>query len=170
MKWRRIAIGSDHAGIGMKEELKKLLRELEYEFEDLGAYDENPSDYPIYGKKVGEAVASGRFDAGIVICGSGIGMSIVTNKVPGVRAAACYSTDMARVARTHNDSNVLVLGARITAIDLARDIVRTWLETEFSGAERHIRRINQIKRMEIEYIGRGSGVQGQPLDRCKQGG
>jgi len=151
MRWRKIAIGSDHTGIQMKEEIKRFLRELGYEVEDLGAYDENPSDYPIYGRKVGEAVALGRFDAGIVICGTGIGISIVANKVPGIRAASCYSTDMARVARTHNDSNVLALGARITAVYLARDIVKTWLETEFSGAERHIRRINEIREMEIEY-------------------
>jgi len=151
MRWRKIAIGSDHTGIQMKEEIKRFLRELGYEVEDLGAYDENPSDYPIYGRKVGEAVALGRFDAGIVICGTGIGISIVANKVPGIRAAACYSTDMARVARTHNDSNVLALGARITAVYLARDIVKTWLETEFSGAERHVRRLNEIREMEIEY-------------------
>ncbi|RKY02317.1 ribose 5-phosphate isomerase B [Candidatus Poribacteria bacterium] len=155
----RIAIGSDHTGVEMKERIKEMLRRMGYECEDFGAFDAQPSDYPVFAKKVGEAVASGRCDRGILICGSGIGMSIAANKIPGIRAAACYSTYMARVSRTHNDSNVLVLGARITAVDLALEIVKTWLETEFSGAERHVRRLGLISRMEAEYLkGGGQGV------------
>jgi ribose 5-phosphate isomerase B len=148
----RIAIGGDHAGFEMKEELKKFLSEMGYEYKDFGTHSSESTDYPVYGRAVGEAVASGECDKGIVICGTGIGISIAANKVPGVRAGACYNTDMARISREHNDTNVLALGARITAIPFAMDIVRVWLETEFSQGERHIRRIKEIT--EIENVKR----------------
>lgn len=142
----KIAIGSDHAGFDLKENLKKLLKERGHECHDLGAETFDPQDdYSVYGRKVAEAVASGEYDRGIIVCGTGIGISISANKVPGVRAAACYSTDMARVSRTHNDANVLALGSRIVAKELALDIATTWLETPFSGDERHVRRIRQIE-------------------------
>ena len=144
----RIAIGSDHAGFEMKEELKKFLSETGYEYKDFGTNSSESTDYPIYGRAVAEAVAAGECDRGIIICGTGIGISIAANKVPGVRAGACYNTDMARIVREHNDTNVLALGARITAIPLAMDIVRAWLETEFSQGERHLRRINKITEIE----------------------
>jgi ribose 5-phosphate isomerase B len=144
----KIAIGCDHAGFEMKEELKKFLLEIGYEYKDFGANSSESTDYPIYGRAVAEAVTSGECDKGIVICGTGIGISIAANKVPGVRAGACYNTDMARIAREHNDTNVLALGARITAIPLAIDITSAWLETEFSHGERHIRRIKRITDME----------------------
>lgn len=144
----KIAIGSDHAGFEMKEELKKFLSETGYEYKDFGTHSSESTDYPIYGRAVAEAVASGECDRGIVICGTGIGISIAANKTPGIRAGACYNTDMARIAREHNDTNVLALGARITAIPSAMDIVRAWLETEFSHGERHIRRINKITEIE----------------------
>ena len=144
----KIAIGSDHAGFEMKEELKKFLSETGYEYKDFGAHSAESTDYPIYGQAVAEAVAAGECDRGIIICGTGVGISIAANKVPGVRAGACYNTDMARIVREHNDTNVLALGARITAIPLAMDIVRAWLETEFSQGERHIRRINKITEIE----------------------
>ena len=148
----KIAIGCDHAGFEMKEELKKFLLEAGYECKDFGTHSSESTDYPIYGQAVAEAVASGECDKGIVICGTGIGIAIAANKVPGIRAGACYNTDLARIAREHNNTNVLALGARITAIPLAIDIVRAWLETEFSQGERHIRRINRIT--EIEKVKR----------------
>lgn len=144
----KIAIGCDHGGFEMKEELKKYLLEAGYECKDFGTHSSESTDYPIYGQAVAEAVVSGECNKGIVICGTGIGISIAANKVPGIRAAACYNTDMARISREHNDANVLAPGARITAIPLAMDIVLTWLETEFSQGERHIRRIKRIKEIE----------------------
>jgi len=144
----KIAIGCDHPGFEMKEELKKFLLEMGYEYKDFGTHSSESTDYPIYARAVAEAVASGECDKGIVICGTGIGISIAANKVPGIRAAACYNTDMARISREHNDANVLALGARITAIPFAMDIVRIWLEMEFSHGERHIRRIKRITEME----------------------
>ena len=142
----KIAIGSDHAGFELKENLKKLLADRGYEYHDLGAETFDPQDdYPEYGRRVAEAVASGEYDRGIIICGTGMGISIVANKVPGVRAAACYTTDMAKISRMHNDANILALGGRITAKEIALDIALTWLETPFSGKERHVRRIRQIE-------------------------
>jgi ribose 5-phosphate isomerase B len=146
----KIAIGCDHAGFEMKEELKRFLAELGYEYQDFGTHSPESTDYPIYGRLVADAVASGECDRGIVICGTGIGISIAANKVSGIRAAACYNSDMAQIAREHNNSNILALGARITAIPLAENIVRTWLQTEFSQGERHIRRIKRISEIEQE--------------------
>ena len=144
----KIAIGSDHAGFELKENIKEFLTGLGYAYQDVGTDTAESCDYPIFAKLVGEAVAQGECDGGIAICGTGIGMAIAANKVPGVRATPCYNTDMARIVREHNDSNVLTLGARITATAFALDIVRTWLETEFTGEERHIRRIGRIAAME----------------------
>ena len=142
----KIAIGSDHAGFDLKENLKRLLKEKGYECDDLGAETFDPQDdYPEFGRKVAEAVASGEYDRGIVMCGTGVGISISANKVPGIRAAVCYTTDMARISRAHNDANVLALGGRIVAKELALDIATTWLETPFSGDERHVRRIRQME-------------------------
>jgi ribose 5-phosphate isomerase B len=145
----RIAIGSDHAGFELKENVKKFLKEKGYEYHDFGAETLDPQDdYTEYGRKVAEAVASGAYDRGIVACGTGIGMSIVANKVPGIRAAACQSTDMARISREHNNANVLALGGRLLAKELASDIVAVWLETPFSEEERHVRRIEKIREIE----------------------
>ncbi len=142
----KIAIGGDHAGFDLKENLKRMLKEKGYECDDLGAETPDPQDdYPEFGRKVAEAVASGEYDRGIIMCGTGMGISISANKVPGVRAAVCYSTDMAKISRAHNDANVLALGGRIVAKELALDIAITWLETEFSGEERHARRIRQLE-------------------------
>lgn len=145
----KIAIGSDHAGFELKEEVKKFLNEKGYEYDDLGAEKIDPNDdYPEYGKKVGEAVASGKYDRGIVICGTGIGISVAANKVHGVRASTCYTAEMAKMAREHNDSNVLALGGRIKTEEPVLDIVGVWLDTPFSNGERHKRRIEQIKEIE----------------------
>jgi len=145
----KIAIGSDHAGFELKEEVKKILKEKGYEYTDLGAESIDPKDdYPEYGKKVAEAVASGKYDRGIAICGTGIGISIAANKVSGIRAAVGYNTETAKISRLHNDANVLALGGRVKTDEPISDILSVWLETPFSGDERHERRINQIKEME----------------------
>ena len=145
----KIAIGSDHAGFELKESIKKFLEKQGYEYRDFGAETVDPKDdYPEYGKKVADAVASGEYDRGIVACGTGIGISISANKVRGVRAAACYNTDMARMSRAHNDANVLALGGRLVEEGLAEEIAAVWLETPFSGEERHARRIEKIREIE----------------------
>ena len=145
----KIAIGSDHAGFELKENVKKLLKEKGYEYDDLGAEKSNSQDdYPEFGKKVGEAVSSGKYDKGIVICGTGIGIAMSANKVPGVRAAACYNTEMAKISRAHNDANILALGGRLTEKKEASNIVTVFLETPFSDEERHKRRIKKISDME----------------------
>jgi RpiB/LacA/LacB family sugar-phosphate isomerase len=146
----KIAIGSDHAGFELKESVKKILKEKGYEYEDLGAEKLDPQDdYNEYGQKVANGVASGKYDRGILVCGTGMGMTMVANKVPGIRATACYDTNMARMSRLHNDSNVLTLGGRLTEKEQASDIVTVWLETPFSEEERHKRRLKKIKNMEL---------------------
>lgn len=137
----KIAIASDHAGYSLKEALKKLLPELD--FEDFGTHDENSIDYPDTGYPAARAVSNGDCAKGILICGSGIGMSIIANKVPGIRAALCYYTDFARLSRMHNDSNILVLAGRFTTPSYAKQIVETWLNTPFEEG-RHKDRLNKI--------------------------
>lgn len=142
-----IAIGCDHAGIELKTEIISLLRELHIPYFDFGTGSPQSVDYPDFGEKVSEAVSAGKIDKGILICGTGIGMSIVANKFPGVRASLCNELFTARMSRLHNDANVLVLGGRILGKDLAREIVRTWLTTPFEG-ERHSRRLQKISLIE----------------------
>ena len=139
-----IAIGSDHAGFGLKQVIMEHLKERGEEDKDYGTYTEESTDYPIYGKKVGEAVASGECDRGIIICGTGIGISLAANKVKGIRAALCGDCFSAEATRLHNDANVLSLGARVIGEDLAKKIVDTFLDTPFSGEEKHLRRINML--------------------------
>ena len=140
-----IAIGSDHGGFDLKEKVIAHLKEQGVECKDLGCYDKSSCDYPIYGKAVAEAVASGECEKGIVICTTGIGISITANKVPGIRAALCHDCFSAEATRQHNDANVLAMGAGIVGENLAMGIVDTFLATEFSGEERHQRRINLIE-------------------------
>ncbi len=140
-----IAIGSDHGGFDLKEKVIAHLKEQGVECKDLGCYDKSSCDYPIYGKAVAEAVASGECEKGIVICTTGIGISITANKVPGIRCALCADTVSAKLTRLHNDANVLAMGAGIVGENLAMGIVDTFLATEFSGEERHQRRINLIE-------------------------
>ena len=140
-----IAIGSDHGGFALKREIMKQLDECGVEYTDLGTYSEESCDYPVYGRAVAHAVADGECEKGIVICGTGIGISIAANKVPGIRAALCGDCYSAEMARQHNDANVLALGARVTGAGLAAKIVDTFLNTPFSGGERHSRRINMIE-------------------------
>jgi ribose 5-phosphate isomerase B len=139
----RIALASDHAGYTEKERLKALLTDLGVEFDDLGTASEESVDYPDYARKVAEQVAHGRVEQGLLVCGSGTGMAITANKVPGVRAAVAWSEEIARLARQHNNANVLAIGARTTPPDEIPKIVRAWFATEFEGG-RHAARVEKI--------------------------
>ena len=140
-----IALGNDKAGLGLKQEIMKYLDEQGIEYKDFGSYDEEPSDYPVYAKKVAHAVVDGECEKGILICGTGIGISIAANKVKGVRAALCHDTFSAEATRQHNDANILAMGARVIGPGLAIKIVDTFLHTEFSNVERHVRRVNMLE-------------------------
>ncbi len=155
----KIVLASDHGGFELKNEIKKILEELEKtgvpvneagekidKIEDIGAYSEDSVDYPEYGRKCAEAVVSGQFDRGIVVCGTGIGISIAANKVHGARCALCTSVHMAEMTRRHNDANLLALGGRTTEAPLAVEIVKTWLATAFEGG-RHQRRVDLLDQM-----------------------
>jgi ribose 5-phosphate isomerase B len=139
-----IAIGSDHAGFEYIEQLKKLLDEIGKPYQDFGTTSPDSVDYPDIAHIVSMAVASGKCLPGILICGTGIGMSIVANKHKGIRAAACESSASAKLSREHNDANILCFGARITSWETATEIVKTFLSTPFSGGERHMCRIEKI--------------------------
>lgn len=147
----RIAIGCDHAGFALKQEVLRFLREQGFTYHDFGVYSEERADYPDVGFEVAHAVAQGEYTRGILICATGIGMSITANKVPGIRAALCTDVFCARMSREHNDANILVLGAKVLERDTALEIVHTWLTTEFPGDERHARRIQKITQIENEY-------------------
>ncbi len=140
-----IALGSDHGGYDLKQEIKKYLDAEGYAYKDFGCENKQSCDYPVFGRAAAEAVAKGECDRGIVICTTGIGISITANKVPGIRCALCADSVSAKLTRLHNDANVLALGAGIVGNNLALEIVRTFLETEFSGEERHQRRIDLIE-------------------------
>lgn len=140
-----IALGSDHGGYGLKQEVIKHLEERGIEYKDYGCYSEESCDYPIYGKKVAEAVAGGECEFGIIICGTGIGISISANKVSGIRAALCHDCFSAQATREHNNANILAMGARVIGPGLALKIVDTFLDTPFSNEERHVRRISMIE-------------------------
>ncbi len=140
-----IAIGCDHGGYELKKFLMKHLTEKGIEYRDLGCDSTDSVDYPVYGHAVAKAVADGECEKGIVICSTGIGISIAANKVKGVRAALCNNTMMARLTREHNDANVLALGAYMTGPQLAAEMTDTFLSTEFSGVDRHARRVGMIE-------------------------
>jgi ribose 5-phosphate isomerase B len=145
----RIAIGSDHAGFPIKEEIRKHLESAGYGVDDQGTSSEDSVDYPDYGKAVGERVAAKQDDLGIVVCGSGIGISIAANKVPGIRAALAHNVLTAQLAREHNDANVLAIGARIVTPAVALEMVQTFLTTPYAGG-RHQRRLDKITQIENE--------------------
>ncbi len=147
----KIAVGNDHAGMVLKEQLLALLRERGHEVLDFGTNANDSVDYPDFIAPAAEAVARGEADRGIVIGGSGNGEAISANKVPGVRCALCHDVTTARLARQHNDANVLSMGARIVGAQVWQDVVLTWLETEFSGDARHGRRIEKIHEQEERY-------------------
>ena len=141
-----IAMANDHGGLALKKIVKEHLIERGYKVVDLGTHSEESVDYPIYGKACGEAVASGKADLGIVICGTGIGISIAANKVKGIRCGLCTSVEMAELAKKHNDANMLALGGRTTDAELSIKITDTWLDTEFEGG-RHKRRTDMLDEM-----------------------
>ena len=143
----RIALASDHAGYAEKERLKGVLTDLGIEFDDLGTVSEDSVDYPDYARKVAEQVAQGHVEQGLLVCGSGTGMAITANKVPGVRAAVAWSEEIARLARQHNNANVLAIGARTTPPDEIPKIVRAWFTTQFEGG-RHAARVEKICEVE----------------------
>ena len=144
MAFKSIAIGSDHAGFDLKAKLAEELRSSGYEVLDVGTNDGTSSvDYPDFGKAVAEAVTSGKTDGGVIVCGTGIGISIAANRHPGIRAALCHDVTMARLCREHNDANVLALGARLIGETVAKDCLTAFLNTEFEG-ERHVRRVEKL--------------------------
>ena len=144
----KIGLGSDHAGFELKEDIKIYLQEEfpDIELVDLGTHDAASTSYAIYGAKVAHAVAAGEVERGIVVCGSGLGISMTAGKVKGVRAALCHDIFSAAMSRKHNDSNILVLGARVIGDTLAKEIVKTWLKTDFEGG-RHQTRIEKIEQI-----------------------
>ena len=144
----KIAIGADHAGYRLKDEIVPLLKELGHEVEDLGCDCSQSVDYPDYAIPVCERVVKGEADRGILICGTGIGMSIAANKVPGIRCALVHDLFSAKATREHNDSNVLAMGERVIGPGLAQEIVRVWLETPFSQNERHVNRVSKVMAIE----------------------
>ena len=140
-----IAVGSDHGGYELKQEIISYLKEKNLEYKDYGTDSKESCDYPVYAKKVANVIVNGECDRGILICGTGIGISITANKIKGIRAALCHDTFSAQATREHNDANILAMGARVVGPGLALKIVDTFLNTEFSNDERHIRRIEQIE-------------------------
>lgn len=147
----KIAIGSDHGGFKLKGEIIKHLKEKQIEIVDFGAYNQDSCDYPDFGLKVAEEVAIKNFEFGILICGTGIGISISANKVTGIRAALCSDTFSAHATREHNNANILALGERVVGVGLALDIVDTFLNAKFQGG-RHQNRIDKISDIESKYI------------------
>jgi ribose 5-phosphate isomerase B len=148
----KIAIGCDHAGFELKNEIISLLSSIGFECVDFGTNSPESVDYPDFGEKVSQVVSSGEMEKGILICGTGIGMSIVANKFPGIRASLCNDLFTAKMSRLHNDANILVLGGRIVGKDLAKEIVKTWVTTPFEG-ERHSMRLKKIAKIEERFRG-----------------
>lgn len=151
----RIALGSDHGGWRLKENIILYMKERGIEYKDYGTFSQESVDYPGFALAVAEAVNSGTCDRGIICCGTGIGVAIVANKVPGIRAALCNDTFSARSSREHNNANILTLGERVIGPGLAVDIVETWLKSEFQGG-RHKRRVAQIAEIEQKYCRNGN--------------
>ena len=156
-----VAVGADHAGFLLKEDLKAFLKEQGYEVLDLGTDSLESVDYPDFASRVARAVASGEVPRGLLICGTGIGMAITANKVPGVRAACCADPFSARMARAHNDANVLTMGGRVRGPGLAREILKAWLESRFEGG-RHARRTAKIEALEERVRGGAEGKRSAP--------
>lgn len=143
----KIAVANDHAAVKMKNEIISFVKDLGYDVLNFGTDSEESCDYPIYGEKVANAVVNGEADCGILICGTGVGISIAANKVKGVRAAVCSDVTTARLVKEHNNANIIAFGARIVGAELAKDIVKAYLEAEFLGGK-HERRINMISEIE----------------------
>lgn len=148
----KIVIGADHAGFRLKDELKAFIESMGHTVEDVGCHCADSVDYPDYALTACEKVVAGTADKGILICGTGIGMTIAANKIPGIRCALVHDAFSAKATREHNDSNVLAMGERVIGPGLAQDIIRIWLETDFSNSVRHENRVHKIKSLEDKYL------------------
>lgn len=151
----KLVIGSDHAGFALKVAMGDLLRSLGHEVLDVGAFNENPSDYPDFAEAVGRAILDGKAERGVLVCGSGVGASVAANKVMGIRAGMCHDSYSAHQGVEHDNINVLVLGSRVVGVKLAEDLVKAFLGAKFSQEDRHVRRLAKIKALEDKF---GSGV------------
>lgn len=147
----KVVIGSDHAGFQLKNAMGDLLRSMGNEVLDVGAFNENPSDYPDFAEAVGRAVLDGKAERGVLVCGSGVGASVAANKLPGIRAGMCHDTYSAHQGVEHDNINVLVLGSRVIGVALAQDLVRAFMGAKFSNEERHVRRLGKVKALEAKY-------------------
>jgi len=147
----KVVIGSDHAGFQLKNAMGDLLRSMGNDVLDVGAFNENPSDYPDFAEAVGRAVLDGKAERGVLVCGSGVGASVAANKLPGIRAGMCHDTYSAHQGVEHDDINVLVLGSRVIGVALAQDLVRAFMGAKFSNEERHVRRLGKVKALEAKY-------------------
>lgn len=147
----RIAVGADHAGFDLKQILAKYLRDRGHEVTDLGTNSDQPVDYPDFAEAVSKAILDGRAERGVLICGSGVGASVSANKIPGIRAGLCHNTYSARQGVEHDDMNMLVLGARVIGVEMARELVNHFLAAKFNGEERHRRRVEKINALERRY-------------------
>ena len=147
----RIAIGSDHAGFEMKENLAALLRQLGHQVVDVGTHSTDPVDYPDYAEALGKVLLAGMADRGVLVCGSGVGASVAANKLPGIRAGLCHDTYSAHQGVEHDDMNVLVMGARVIGPELARELMKAYLEADFTGEERHRLRMKKVQALERRY-------------------
>ena len=147
----RIAIGSDHAGFEMKENLAALLRQLGHQVVDVGTHSTDPVDYPDYAEALGKVLLAGMADRGVLVCGSGVGASVAANKLPGIRAGLCHDTYSAHQGVEHDDMNVLVMGARVIGPELARELMKAYLEANFTGEERHRLRLKKVQALERRY-------------------
>jgi ribose 5-phosphate isomerase B len=147
----KLVVGSDHAGLPLKQLIAGELQQQGHDVLDVGTFSSEPSDYPDFAEAVGEAVVSGRAERGVLVCGSGVGASVAANKIPGVRAAVCHDAYSAHQGVEHDDMNVLVLGGRIVGTALAHDLVAAFVGARFSGEERHVRRLEKVKALERRY-------------------
>jgi ribose 5-phosphate isomerase B len=147
----KLVVGSDHAGFKLKVEMGELLRSLGHNVLDVGAFNENPSDYPDFAETVGRAVLDGKAERGVLICGSGVGASVAANKLFGIRAGMCHDTYSAHQGVEHDDINVLVLGSRVIGVALATDLVKAFLGANFTHEERHVRRLGKVKVLEEKF-------------------
>src|SRR5437588_10482138 len=147
----KLVIGSDHAGFQLKVAIGEFLKAQCHQVLDVGAFDEKPSDYPDFAEKVGAAVLDGRGERGVLICGSGVGVSVAANKIPGIRAGMCHDTYSAHQGVEHDDTNVLVLGSRVIGLELAKDLCTAFINARFTGEQRHKTRLNKIHKIEEHY-------------------
>jgi RpiB/LacA/LacB family sugar-phosphate isomerase len=147
----RVVLGSDHAGFEMKEKVLVYVKELGHQVLDVGAHNASPTDYPDYAEALGMAILNNQADRGIMICGSGVGASIATNKIPGIRAGVCHDCYSARQGVEHDNMNVLVMGARVIGSELAYDLVEIFLDARFSCEERHLRRLAKLQKLENKF-------------------